>query len=102
MASEKATRRGSHIALRRWVEGTALQSAWSEYASASLREEYEDNIHHEILSLLRTDMKEDVCKGLRRGDLLAYGMSEGSRPDENPVPIPRHLFPIAGDQGPSV
>ena len=47
-------------------------------------------------------MKEDLCKGLRCGDLLAYGMSEGSRSDENPVRIPAHLFPIAGDQGPSV
>jgi hypothetical protein len=102
MSGEKTTRRGSHIALRRWVEGTALQSAWFEYASASLREAYENNINHEILSALSNDMKEDLCKGLRCGDLLAYGMSEGSKPDANPVRIPTHLFPIAGDQGPGV
>lgn len=85
--------------VRLWVEGSALQSAWFEYASAPLREEYENNINPELLSLLSNDMKEDLCKALRCDDLLAYGMPEGSRPDENPVRIPGHIFPIAGDQG---
>src|SRR5208283_5103899 len=94
MSGEKTKRRGSRIALRRWVEGTPLKSAWFSCASSSLQEEYENTLNDHILSMLRDDMRGEVCKDLRCGKLVAFGTREESTPEETPVQIPAHLFPI--------
>ena len=44
--------------------------------------------------MLLGDMREQVCKDLRSGKLVAFGMREGSAPEDSPVRIPAHLFPI--------
>jgi hypothetical protein len=101
MSNQKVKRRRSPNLVRRWVEGAALQTAWFRCASRSLQEEYENCLNDYIRSCLHADMQEEVCKGLRSGGLLAYGMLEET-PDANPVLISAHLFPIPGDPIPSL